>query len=151
MSRPSWDEYFMSMAHLASRRATCDRKHVGAILVREKQVLATGYNGALPGEPHCDEAGHDLVKLFDGSENCVRTQHAESNVVAQAAKHGIVTAGGTVYVNTYPCWPCMRLLIAAGVKEVVFDAEYRNDPRVDRAAKAAGVLLRRYCPSLPTG
>lgn len=127
----------MRIAHTAARRSTCDRKHVGCVLVgRDRAIISTGYNGSVPGLPHCDEAGHDM----DEGGHCVRTVHAEANAVAHAARGGRAVLGATTYVNTFPCWPCYRLLVSAGVAEIVFDAEYRPDQRV-LEAKAA--VLRR--------
>lgn len=124
MSRPSWDEYFLSIAQAAATRATCDRKHVGAVLVRDRQILATGYNGSVRGAPHCDDAGHDMQ---DG--HCVRTVHAEANAIAQAARAGTRVDGATLYVTAFPCWPCMKLVINAGVVRVVYKDAYRVDQR----------------------
>jgi dCMP deaminase len=143
-ARPSWDDYFIQLCHLVATRATCDRKHVGAVLVRDRRILATGYNGSAPGEPHCDDAGHDLVLLLDGTKNCVRTIHAEANALLQAAKYGIATEGTTLYTNTYPCWPCTKLILGAGIVEIVVDADYNNDPRVEGAVAAKHVAIRRY-------
>lgn len=142
--RPAWDVYFLSIARLVSTRATCDRKHVGTVLVDpDHQIISTGYNGALPGEPHCDEAGHDLVTLADGTTNCVRTQHAEVNCVAQAAKRGVSVRGATLYTTTYPCWPCARVVLSAGVRRIVYEGNYKNDPRVEAACAQAGVEVLR--------
>lgn len=142
--RPSWDDYFIQVSHLIATRATCDRKHVGAVLVRDRHIIATGYNGSAPGDPHCDDAGHDLVQLIDGKMNCVRTIHAEANAILQAAKHGSSTQGTTIYTNTYPCWPCAKMILGAGIVEVVVDADYNNDPRVAAAFESKGVAVRRY-------
>lgn len=139
--RPSWSQYFMQMAHLVATRATCDRKHVGAVLVVDRRVIATGYNGSPPGLAHCDDVGHDLVKSADGRENCVRTIHAEMNAIAQAAKHGISLRGATLYVNTYPCWNCAKALLAVGVAEIITDHDYNNDPRVADALQSSNVTL----------
>lgn len=145
--RPSWDDYFIQMCHLVSTRATCDRKHVGAVLVRDRRVLSTGYNGSPPGEPHCDDAGHDLVLLADGTKNCVRTIHAEANAILQAAKYGVSVQGTTLFTNTYPCWPCAKMILGAGIVEVVVDADYNNDPRVEAAFTSKSVSVRRYKPA----
>ena len=146
--RPSWHQYFMQMAHLASTRATCDRKHVGAVLVVDQRVVATGYNGSPPGLAHCDDAGHDLVPNAEGRENCVRTIHAEMNAIAQAAKHGISLRGATLYVNTYPCWNCAKALLAAGVATIITDHDYNNDPRVAAALAASNVTLSSLSEAL---
>lgn len=139
--RPSWDSYFMDMAHLVATRATCDRKHVGAVVVRDKRVVATGYNGSPPGLPHCDVVGHDLVRQADGKENCVRTVHAEMNAILQAAQYGVSLAGTTLYTNTYPCWHCAKAILGARIATVVVDQDYNNDARVAEAFKASGVRL----------
>lgn len=136
MSRPSWPSYFMEIAHVVSKRGTCDRKRVGAILVVNNHIVSTGYNGSIPGLPHCDDVGHDMK---DG--HCVRTMHAEANAVAQAALLGRSLKDAALYCNTFPCWNCYKLLATAGVTEVYFDDEYRKDERVVEAAKATGVLL----------
>jgi len=128
----------MKIAHAAAERSTCDRKHVGCVLVLENRVIATGYNGSVPGAPHCDDVGHDMV---DG--HCVRTIHAEANAVLQAAKNGVATKGSFAYVNTFPCWRCFSTLVAAGVEKIFYDAEYRKDPRVERVAKELGIDLVR--------
>lgn len=145
--RASWDRYFMDLAQVVSSRGTCDRKKVGAALVRGKRVVATGYNGALPGLPHCDEVGHDLIQTLgpDGkpAPNCVRTVHAEANAVSQAARYGVALEGATAYVNTYPCWPCFRLLATAGIVRVVYSDAYRLDARVEEAARALGIKVER--------
>lgn len=141
--RPDWHTYFMTLAEHASTRSTCDRKHVGCVLVRDKNVLSTGYNGSLTGQGHCDDVGHDIVTTADGTTNCLRTSHAEVNCIAQAAKRGVATEGSTAYINTFPCWPCARLLISAGIKEIVFKGDYKNDERVVEACKSALVWIRK--------
>ncbi len=119
--RPSWDEYFLKLAMLASERATCPRMHCGCVLERDRYVLATGYNGSLPGAPHCDTDGCMLV---DG--HCVRTNHAEINAVCQATRHGGSLAGATAYVTNMPCTSCAKALIAAGIIRVVVFSEYHD-------------------------
>lgn len=144
--RKTWDVYFLDVAEQVSTRSTCDRKHVGAVVVLDRRIVATGYNGSIRGEPHCDEAGHDLVESIgaDGklAPNCVRTVHAEANAIAQAAAHGVALRGATLFVNTYPCWPCFKLLANAGVVEVVYRDGYRVDPRVLESAARIGLLVR---------
>lgn len=121
MERPSWDEYFMDLAYTVSKRATCPRKRVGALAVHGRRVLVTGYNGSLPGAPHCDDVG---CAMEDG--HCVRTVHAEANAVMQAAAYGVRLEGCTVYTTASPCWPCMKLLMRAGTKRIVYAEEYRG-------------------------
>ncbi len=137
--RKSWQAYFIGIAHAVASRATCDRKHVGCVIVRENRILVTGYNGSIPGAPHCDDVGHDMK---DG--HCVRTVHAEANAVSQAALAGSSLKHATVYVNTFPCWPCFKLLASAGVGAIYFDDEYREDPRVREGAKHAGIALVKF-------
>lgn len=136
MQRAPWHVYFIDIAKVVSSRATCDRAHVGAVFVKAKNILATGYNGSVRGQPHCDEAGHDMVE-----GHCVRTVHAEANAIAQAAKNGVSLINATLYVTHYPCWPCAKLVLNAGVECIVYAASYRKDPRVEEACKALGVQL----------
>lgn len=133
MSRTDWDEYFMNIATQAATRASCDRKHVGCVLVVDRQLVATGYNGSIVGLPHCDEVGHQME-----DNHCVRTVHAEMNAVAQAAKRGVAIDGATAYVTASPCWPCFKVLVNAGVKRIVFGEFYR-DEKIFAAAKELGM------------
>ncbi|NLH50248.1 MAG: dCMP deaminase family protein [Myxococcales bacterium] len=121
MSRASWHEYFMQIAQDVSTRATCDRLKVGAVIVKDNRILTTGYNGSLPGTPHCDEVGH-LLK--DG--HCVRTIHAEANAVLQAARFGIRLEGSTCYCTFKPCLSCLKLLLGAGVAKIIYREVYGN-------------------------
>jgi len=114
--RPSWDNQFMEIARITARRATCDRSHVGCVLVVERRIVSTGYNGSFPGAVHCDEVGHHMV---DG--RCTRTVHAEMNAVADAARRGVSIEGATAYLTREPCPMCLKLLIAAGIFRVVCD------------------------------
>jgi dCMP deaminase len=134
--RASWDEYFMRIAMEVSTRATCDRKHVGAVIVRDRFILATGYNGSIPGLPHCDEAGH---MMEDG--HCVRTVHAEANAICQAARNGVRIEGATVYVTASPCFSCFKLVANAGIKGIVYGEFYR-DQRIFDFASSLGMELR---------
>ena len=119
MSRPDWDVYFMRVAYLAATRATCDRKHVGAVIVDPyHRVVATGYNGAPSGQPSCDEEGHELV---DG--HCVRTLHAESNAIDYAGRSSV---GCTLYVTVTPCYDCAKRIVNAGISRVVWDEFYAS-------------------------
>jgi dCMP deaminase len=121
MTRTNWHVYFMEIARAASTRATCDRLKVGAVIVKDNRILTTGYNGSLPGTPHCDEAGH-LEK--DG--HCVRTIHAEQNAVLQAARFGISLAGSTCYATYKPCLSCLKTLLGAGVERIIYAEIYEN-------------------------
>jgi len=142
-TRKAWVDYFMAIVRETSSRSTCDRKHVGAILVHDSRIIATGYNGSAPGAPHCDDVGHD-IGVLDGRETCLRTIHAEQNSVLQAGLYGVSSKDSVCYTNTYPCWNCAKVLLAARVKRVVYDADYFNDPRVSGAFSAASVELVRY-------
>jgi dCMP deaminase len=133
--RASWDEYFMNIAREVSTRSTCDRKFVGAVIVRDKSILATGYNGSIRGLSHCDEEGH---LLEDG--HCVRTVHAEANAIVQAARHGVRIDGASLYVTASPCWGCFRLIANAGIIRVHFGEFYR-DQRIFEFAKQLGIAL----------
>jgi dCMP deaminase len=133
--RASWDEYFMNMAQVVATRATCDRKHVGAVLVRERTVLSTGYNGSIRGLPHCDEEGHMME-----NDHCVATVHAEANAIVQAAKNGVAVDGATIYTTASPCWPCFKLIANSGCKRIVFGEFYR-DERIFEFAKRLEIEL----------
>lgn len=138
MVRPTWDNYFMKIAVTVAERSTCDRAHVGAVLVRDKRILTSGFNGSPAGLPHCDDAGHLLVE-----GHCVRTIHAETNAVIQAALHGVSTKGSTCYVTHFPCINCTKTLINAGITRIV----YLNDYRVDEIAmdfiKDTGIAIKK--------
>ncbi|HBG02839.1 MAG TPA: cytidine deaminase [Firmicutes bacterium] len=127
MIRPSWERYFMEIAELVSSRSTCLRRQVGAVLVRDKHIIATGYNGAPRGVSHCLEVGCLREKLGIPSgerhEMC-RGTHAEQNAIIQAALHGVSTDGATLYCTHQPCILCGKMLINAGVKKVIFRGDY---------------------------
>jgi len=144
--RANWDEYFMQIAHQVAVRATCDRKHVGAIIVRDRVILSTGYNGSIRGTPHCDEVGHMME--FDpnrGMESCVRTVHAEANAIVQAAKNGVRIDQASIYTTASPCWPCFKLIANSGLVKVIFGELYR-DARIYQFAKEAGIKLVDFSP-----
>jgi dCMP deaminase len=141
--RPSWDHYFMDIAKQVAKRGTCPRKAVGAIIVMERRILTTGYNGAIPGLPHCIEVGCDLIPLADGSVNCHRIVHAEMNALLQAAHYGVSVAGGDLYVNTYPCWGCFKAVATAKIRRIFYADAYRNDPRVVDAAQQAEITINQ--------
>lgn len=137
--RPSWDGYFMKMAAVAATRATCDRKHVGAIIVNHLDIIATGYNGSAPGMPHCDDVGHLII-----DNHCARTIHAEVNAIVRAARNGVQTKGCVMYVTAYPCWGCFKAIAAAGISKVLYHEAYRPDPLVRAAAEAIGIELVQF-------
>lgn len=128
--RNSWDEYFMNIAREVATRATCDRKHVGALLVRDRTILSTGYNGSIRGLPHCDEVGHMME-----NNHCVATVHAEANAIIQAAKNGVGIDHATIYTTASPCWPCFKLIANSGCKRIVYGEFYRDNRIFDYAAK----------------
>jgi dCMP deaminase len=130
MDRPSNDEYFMGMAELAARRSTCVRRRVGAVIVKDKHVLSTGYNGSPKGTRHCEDLGCIRVQLNIPSgtrhELC-RGVHAEQNAVAQAAYFGVSVKDATIYTTTFPCSMCTKILINSGIVEVVYSTGYVDD------------------------
>ena len=119
--RVSWNTYFMNIAQEVSTRSTCGRKHVGAVIVRNKTILSTGYNGSIKGLPHCDEVGCEMV---DG--HCIRTTHAEANAIVQAAKNGVKVDGSEIYVTASPCYNCFKLIANAGIKIIYYHELYRD-------------------------
>lgn len=129
-ARASWDEYFMGIARQVATRATCDRKHVGAVIVRDRSILATGYNGSINGLDHCDDVGHLMV---DG--HCVRTIHAEANALVQAARNGVRIDTSCIYVTASPCFNCFKLIANAGIKRIVYGEFYRDQRIFDFAAQ----------------
>ncbi|NEU72622.1 dCMP deaminase family protein [Hassallia byssoidea VB512170] len=125
--RPTWDEYFLMLAKLAATRSTCLAFPVGAVIVKNKQVVATGYNGSPSGSAHCTTQGY----CYPGLSSCdasktlpSRAVHAEANAIAQAAKHGISTDGASIYVTLEPCLSCLKLIISAGIKEVFYETAF---------------------------
>jgi dCMP deaminase len=127
--RPSWDSYFRQIAHLVATRATCPRRSVGALIVRDKRILATGYNGAPRGLPHCPPGGpeHDWPEGCMYAGHCIRSLHAEQNALLQAAMIGVACEGATVYVTCQPCNSCAKMMINAGIRRVVFEGDYPDD------------------------
>ncbi len=120
--RPGWDEYFLGFAKQASTRATCDRKHVGAVIVVNNRIIATGYNGSPKGMPHCDDVGHTM-KEIDGRMSCIATLHAESNALDDA---GRLSEGGTIYVTVTPCFRCAQRIVQHGIVRVVYGEYYQS-------------------------
>ncbi|MCL2890866.1 MAG: cytidine/deoxycytidylate deaminase family protein [Methanomassiliicoccaceae archaeon] len=146
MERPDNDTYFMEMARLISTRSTCVRRQVGAVIVKDKRVLTTGYNGSPKGTMHCEELGCMRVQqnIPSGTmhELC-RGVHAEQNAVIQAAYFGISIDGGTVYTTTYPCSMCSKILINAGIREVVYDDNY-SDELSKKLFEETNIKVRKY-------
>jgi dCMP deaminase len=153
MPRPSWDDYFMDIAEQVSGRSTCLRRHTGAVLVKEKRILATGYNGVPSGLAHCEEVGclREQRNIASGSHHeLCRGIHAEQNAVIQAAKHGIAIDESSVYCTHQPCVLCAKILINAGVSEIVFREPY-PDPLSEELLEEAGVTRRQHGESSGTG
>jgi dCMP deaminase len=142
-NRPTWDEYFMRIASEVAQRSTCPRAQVGAVAVKDKRMLTTGYNGAPRGLSHCIEVGCLMV-----DNHCVRAIHAEQNALLQGALHGVALAGGTMYVTHQPCLTCAKMIINAGIVRVVFTKAY-PDPIAEDFMRQANIELVRLVP--PSG
>ncbi len=123
MERITWDQFFMAQSHLLALRSTCTRLAVGATIVREKRIIAGGYNGSISGDEHCIEKGCYVV-----DNHCVRTVHAETNALLQCAKYGTPANGADLYVTHFPCLPCTKTIIQAGIKNVYYAKDYKNNP-----------------------
>jgi len=135
--RANWDNYFMEIAQQVATRATCDRRHVGCLIVRNRTILSTGYNGSIRGSPHCDEVGH----LMENG-HCVRTTHAEANAIIQAASNGVKIEGAEIYTTASPCWNCFKLIANAGIKKIKY-GEFYQDKRSLEMAVELGIELRQ--------
>lgn len=146
--RPSWDEYFMKIADTVASRATCDRGRSGCVIVRDRQILVTGYVGSPIGLPHCDEVGHQMKQLMheDGkvTQHCVRTVHAEQNAICQAAKLGISLQDSTLYCRMTPCRTCAMLIINCGIRRVVCEKKYHAGAESEEMFRIAGVQLEFF-------
>ncbi|MFO7748483.1 MAG: cytidine/deoxycytidylate deaminase family protein [Desulfobacteraceae bacterium] len=144
LERPSWDDYFMEMAKLAASRATCLRRKVGAVLVKDRRLLCSGYNGAPSGLPHCSETGclreQLLVPSGEKHELC-RGVHAEQNAIIQAACHGVSIRGAVLYCTNQPCSICAKMIVNAGIEKVYFQDGY-NDPMAEEMFYQAGVMFK---------
>ena len=141
MERPTWDSYFMKIAEDVAVRSTCDRAKVGSVLVRDKHIISTGYNGSPAGLEHCDDVGHLMI---DG--HCVRTVHAEVNAIIQAAVFGLATKEAVCYVTHFPCLNCTKMLINARISKLIYHNSYRVDPIALEFLEKAGVLMEQYSP-----
>jgi len=133
--RPSWHQYFLTITRQVAERSTCTRAKVGTVIVRDKNILATGYNGSIRGLGHCDDEGH---MIEDG--HCVRTIHAEANAIIQAAKNGVRIEGASIYVTASPCWGCFKMIANAGLGRIVYGEFYR-DQRIFEFAQKLGIEL----------
>jgi dCMP deaminase len=141
--RASWDEYFMSIAQVVATRSTCPRKYVGAVIVRNRTILSTGYNGSIRGMPHCSDVGHMMEE-----GHCVATIHAEANAIIQAARNGVIIDGGTSYVTASPCWSCFKQLANAGITRICYGEFYREQRIFEIAAKIGLELVHVPLPGV---
>ncbi|MBM3256907.1 MAG: cell division protein DedD [Candidatus Liptonbacteria bacterium] len=150
--RPSWDEYFMSIAELVGSRGTCSRGRSGCVVAKDKRILVTGYVGSPVGLAHCDDVGHQmhLVTHEDTTvtEHCIRTAHAEQNAIAQAAKIGVSLEGATLYCHMTPCYTCAKILINAGIKKVVALKDYQASKDTKEVFAQSGVKLQVLNPEV---
>src|SRR6266508_554819 len=133
--RVDWHTYFMNIARQVATRATCPRKHVGAVIARDRTILSTGYNGSARGLPHCEDVG---CVIEDG--HCVAAVHAEANAIIQAARIGVSVAGAELYTTASPCWPCFKLIANAGMSRVYYGEFYRDEKSL-AVARQAGIEL----------
>ncbi len=148
MKRPTWDQYFTEITRLVSTRSTCIRRHVGAILVKDRNILATGYNGVPSGISHCADAGciREQLNVPSGERHeLCRGLHAEQNAIIQAAKHGVNIDGATLYCTTMPCVICTKMLINAGIKKVIFDDGYADELAIKMIAES-GIDVVQFKP-----
>ena len=144
--RPTWDEYFLGLLESLGKRGTCDRGRSGAVIVSKgNTILATGYVGSPPGQPHCDDVGHMMKTVTDqdgnSSQHCVRTLHAEENAILQCAKDGIKLEGATIYCKMVPCYNCAMRIVRVGIKKVVAQKRYHADKLSLELFKNAGVKI----------
>ena len=128
----------MELAVAASKRATCDRAKVGAVIVKDKRVLSTGYNGSPSGLPHCSEVGHEMI-----NGHCIRTIHAEMNAITMAAKHGININDSELYITHFPCYNCFKVVANVGIKKVYYKEDYRIEDKILDIAKRLEIELKR--------
>ncbi len=147
MKRPDWDEYFMGITEMVSSRSTCLRRKVGAIIVKEKRILTTGYNGPPQGVKHCEELGgclRDKLNVPSGERmELSRAVHAEQNAIIQAAKYGIDINGGIMYVTNHPCFICAKMIINAGIRKIIYKEGY-PDEFAKEILREAGIEVKKY-------
>lgn len=133
-TRMDWPNYFMSIAHLSASRSSCNRLHVGCVLVKDNHIISSGYNGFLAGHPH-------ISRVRNNHEQA--TVHAEQNCIADCSKRGISTDNATAYITHYPCINCCKILLASGIKKIIYDEDYKNDELVSELCSEANIEL--YC------
>lgn len=136
MERITWNQFFMAQSHLLALRSTCTRLSVGATIVRDKRIIAGGYNGSISGDDHCIDKGCYVI-----DNHCVRTVHAETNALLQCAKYGTPTKGADLYVTHFPCLPCTKSIIQAGIKNLYYATDYKNNPYAIELFEQAGVNI----------
>lgn len=135
--RQSWNEYFMNVATIVANRSTCPRKKVGCVIVKDKTIISTGYNGSLPKDPHCSDVG-----CYVQDHHCIRTVHAETNAINQAAKNGVSLKGSTIYCNVEPCWYCYKNIISSGIIKIYFKEPYGNKSKIYKDSIKAKTVHR---------
>jgi dCMP deaminase len=148
--RPSWDQYFLTITRQVAERSTCTRAKVGAVIVRDKNILATGYNGSPAGLPHCTEVGcliyTSRTPAGEVEENCFRTIHAEINAIAQAAKNGAAIRDADIYITHTPCIHCFKVLVNTGIRRIFYEREYKRQT-LDDLLRYTDVTLQRVDPA----
>ena len=153
MERPSWDEYFIEITHLVARRSSCLRRRVGAVLVKDRNILATGYNGVPARITHCSETGclREKLQVPSGERHeLCRGLHAEQNAIIQAAKHGTSIDGAILYCTTMPCIICTKMIINAGIRMIVYEEGYADQLAADMV-RESGIEVVRYGDIAPGG
>jgi len=138
MNRIAWNQYFMAQSHLLALRSTCTRLTVGATIVRDKRIIAGGYNGSIAGGAHCIDEGCYVI-----DNHCVRTIHAEMNALLQCAKFGVPTAGAEIYVTHFPCLQCCKSIIQSGIRAVYYAEDYKNHPYAIELFKKSNVKVEQ--------
>ncbi|MRH43061.1 ComE operon protein 2 [Aquibacillus halophilus] len=138
MDRISWDQYYMAQSHLLALRSTCERLMVGATIVRDKRIIAGGYNGSVSGSIHCIDEGCYVIE-----GHCVRTIHAEINALLQCAKFGVATDGAEMYVTHFPCLQCCKSIIQSGIQTVYYANDYKNHPYAIDLFRDAGINVQK--------
>jgi len=148
-ARPSWDQYFLTITRQVAERSTCNRAKVGAVIVRDRSILATGYNGSPAGLPHCTEVGcliySSTTPSGETEENCFRTIHAEINAIAQAARNGVSIQGADIYITHTPCIHCLKVLINTGIRRIYYERPYKLQT-VEELLQHSDVTLQRVEP-----
>lgn len=153
MPRPSWDQYFIDITHLVATRSTCLRRQVGALLVKDRNILATGYNGTPSGITHCEDVGclRERLKVPSGERHeLCRGLHAEQNAIIQAARHGVNIDGATLYCTTMPCIICTKMLINAGIRRIVYEEGYADELAREMVAEAQ-IAVDQFQRQTPRG